>query len=399
MIDSANNDFSRPNSETNTQKCFCGSRNCRGIIGPRKPNESKIQRVAASAAKIVGNTTRKVKKALGVKVEPESVPQSPRNRPKTIDPRRNAGPAVQPIDLTARNTQQQSREERALKRSASMVTLSSKRSVSVNIRKSLNATPQRRHTLKRMSETISRSARAATPVSRTLIESKRKLATPVTNKLQKSRFSSKKVTKAASRTSSKASLIGKNKTIRQTKISLSQSTLSLSMPSSPESVVRQSSRQHKPTPKAIEIAKASSSAKKAAGAALISTQLSSWSPPASDSEDDIVIPDSEDSEAVAAYQAKKKVTVSRLKVRKEEDMTSAESPRRLSKRPPKPSPKVLDNVDAKSRRASGLSNLNKKTEIKANKVVKRHSMTSTLKSSATAILSGSDAKNRRRTRG
>lgn len=138
--------MNRVYSEDNVQVCLCGSENCRGILGPttlQQKKKSRALKTIDSVKAAVKGVKRKAKEMIGLQEESESdsdfdIPRQKRRR--MADPRgilnkvgrqlsdisSGSEPAVQPMSEVELAAQKQSREERALKRSASLITLNSR---------------------------------------------------------------------------------------------------------------------------------------------------------------------------------------------------------------------------------------------------------------------------------
>lgn len=146
MINPKANRFRRVYSENNVQVCLCGSENCRGILGPTALQQKKKSGASKTMDKLkaaVKGAKRKAKEMIGLQDDSESDSDDESSRPKRrrmADARTMLGrvgkqisnvssasePAVQPLSDAELAAQKHSREERALKRSASLITLHSR---------------------------------------------------------------------------------------------------------------------------------------------------------------------------------------------------------------------------------------------------------------------------------
>ncbi|KAE9963101.1 hypothetical protein BLS_009687 [Venturia inaequalis] len=133
-------------SEDNVQVCLCGSENCRGILGPTTLQQKKKSRASKTIDTVkaaVKGVKRKAKEMIGLQEDSESDSDGESSHPKRrriADPRSmlskvgrqisnvssGSEPTVQPMSKAELAVQKQSREERALKRSASLITLDSR---------------------------------------------------------------------------------------------------------------------------------------------------------------------------------------------------------------------------------------------------------------------------------
>ncbi|QDS68468.1 hypothetical protein FKW77_010835 [Venturia effusa] len=133
-------------SEDNVQVCLCGSENCRGILGPttlQQKKKSRASRTMDTVKAAVKGVKRKAKEMIGLEADSESDSDEESSRPKRrriANARTMLGkagrqisnvssgsePAVQPMSEAELAVQKQSREERAMKRSASLIALNSR---------------------------------------------------------------------------------------------------------------------------------------------------------------------------------------------------------------------------------------------------------------------------------
>jgi len=124
-------------SEKNIQQCLCGAANCRGVLGPKttKERESKAAKAAAAVSGAYRGAKRKLKEVFSKDDSDDEEESRPKRRKTLPDPKallakaKNqltslkpaAGPSSMDFDLP-----NQSREERAARRSASLITLDSR---------------------------------------------------------------------------------------------------------------------------------------------------------------------------------------------------------------------------------------------------------------------------------
>lgn len=133
-------------SEDNVQVCLCGSENCRGILGPTTLQQKKKSRATKTMDTVkaaVKGVKRKAKEMIGLQGDDDSDSDDDKPRQKrrrTVNTQAmlskvgrqvsnmssGSEPAVQPMSEIELAAQKQSREERALKRSASLITLNSR---------------------------------------------------------------------------------------------------------------------------------------------------------------------------------------------------------------------------------------------------------------------------------
>ncbi|KAF2265284.1 hypothetical protein CC78DRAFT_543373 [Lojkania enalia] len=123
-----------PFSQKNIQECRCGTRSCRGVLGPKPKHQS--QNLASS---LLAGTKRKIQEVFGSIKGSDSAPNSPKKRKlssmasATLTKAKNAlaekAAASEKAEKAAAEhaAQMASREERAARRSTSVI-LSSKRS-------------------------------------------------------------------------------------------------------------------------------------------------------------------------------------------------------------------------------------------------------------------------------
>jgi hypothetical protein len=133
-------------SEDNVQVCLCRAENCRGILGPttlQPKKKSTTSKAMDSVKAAVKGVKRKAREMIGLEDDDDSDSEAGNSRQKRrriMDPRAmlskvgqqisnvssGSEPAVQPISEQELTAQKQSREDRALKRSASLITLNSR---------------------------------------------------------------------------------------------------------------------------------------------------------------------------------------------------------------------------------------------------------------------------------
>lgn len=125
-----------PFSSKNIQECRCGTRSCRGVLGPKPKHQPREEKSMVSA--LVAGTKRKIQEVFGSGRGSSSAPSSPKKRrvemvTAAMTKAKNALAEKQSARDSAdkhaveQATQAASREHRALRRSTSMI-LSSRRS-------------------------------------------------------------------------------------------------------------------------------------------------------------------------------------------------------------------------------------------------------------------------------
>jgi palmitoyltransferase ZDHHC9/14/18 len=125
-----------PFSSKNIQECKCGTRSCRGVLGPKPKDQGNKKTMAAS---LFAGTKRKLQEAWGTKGS-RSAPSTPTKRRRTSDMGTSAltkafnseaeaaaSRAMAEKKAAEEEAQRKTREERALRRSSSTVTITTKR--------------------------------------------------------------------------------------------------------------------------------------------------------------------------------------------------------------------------------------------------------------------------------
>jgi hypothetical protein len=280
-------------------------------------------------------------------------PLTPSERNKKMDPRTKAAPAVEAVSKQLSELQQVSRAARAQKRM--IETKKSRSGRLLRERHSIHTFPVRPATTPKQKTPQKRRGLsvASTAGIRSVVGSIKKTSTAIASRTSAQRKGllglPNTKQRAVSASSSTSRLLSKKSTgkLRQSRLSLNESSLTIeTTPDTPTSALRHSGRAHKPSPKMLENAMTVKPRQ---------VRTVSSAPTASSTNSRPSRPTSRKAKA----SQKDFWDLSGSDDDRDDSIeTPDDSPRRLSKRSLKPSPKVMEN----SRLASSTSELAKRTK-------------------------------------